>query len=64
MDFQLGLERDEIMKRLGRLAKHYAWFKNQYIARGLAPVVDKAIAQSPTSEFAQALIEIEGWLYA
>jgi hypothetical protein len=64
MDFLLNLERDEIMQRLGLLAKQYAWFKNQYIARGLAPLVDKAIAQSPTSEFAIALKEIEEWLYA
>ncbi|MBS0225717.1 MAG: AAA family ATPase [Proteobacteria bacterium] len=64
MDSTLGLERGEIMKRLGYLAKQYAWFKNQYIARGLAPVVDQAIAQSPTSEFALALREIEAWLYA
>lgn len=64
LDFLLGLEREEIMRRLGRLAKQYAWFKNQYIARGLAPLVDKAIAQSPTSEFALALREIEEWLYA
>ncbi|HIE5648758.1 TPA: ATP-dependent nuclease [Stenotrophomonas maltophilia] len=64
MDFLLNLEREEIMQRLGRLAKQYAWFKNQYIARGLAPLVDKAAAQSPTSEFAIALKEIEEWLYA
>lgn len=64
MDFLLNLERDEIMQRLGRLAKQYAWFKNQYIARGLAPIVDKMIVQSPTSEFALALREIEEWLYA
>lgn len=64
MDCLLNLERDEIMQRLGLLAKQYAWFKNQYIARGLAPLVDKVIAQSPTSEFAIALKEIEAWLYA
>lgn len=64
MDCLLNLERDEIMQRLGLLAKQYAWFKNQYIARGLAPLVDKVIAQSPTSEFAIALKEIEEWLYA
>lgn len=64
MDCLLNLERDEIMQRLGLLAKQYAWFKNQYIARGLAPLVDKVIAQSPTSEFAIALKEIEQWLYA
>lgn len=64
MDLELGLERDEVMQRLGRLAKQFAWFKNQYIARELAPLVDKAIAQSPTSELAIALREIEEWLYA
>lgn len=64
MEFTLGLDRGEIMQRLGRLAKQNAWFKNQYIARGLAPVVDQAITQAPISELARALKEIEEWLYA
>lgn len=64
MDLMLGLDRGEIMQRLGRLAKQNAWFKNQYIARGLAPVVDQAITQAPISDLARALKEIEEWLYA
>lgn len=64
MDVMLGLDRQEIMQRLGLLAKQNAWFKNHYIARGLAPVVDRAVAQGPTSELALALKEIEEWLYA
>lgn len=64
MDSELGLEREVIMQRLAVLAKQYAWFKNQYIARGLASIVDEAITQSPKSELAVALREVEAWLYA
>ncbi len=64
MDATLGVDRREIMKRLGLLAKQNAWFKNQYISRGLAPVVDHAVAQATKSEIALALKEIEEWLYA
>jgi len=64
MDAQLLLEREEIMRRLGLLAKKYAWFKNQYIARGLAPIIDKATAHSQQSELATALRKIEEWFYA
>lgn len=64
MEFELGLEREEIMRRLAGLAKQYAWFKNRHVARGLAPIVDDAIAKSPRSELALAIREIEAWLYA
>lgn len=63
MDSMLGLERGVIMQRLANLAKQYSWFKNRYIARELAPVVDEATTQSPTSELALAMREIEAWLY-
>lgn len=49
MDSALGLERKHVMQRLASLAKQYGWFKNQYIARGLAAIVDEAAGESENS---------------
>lgn len=40
------------------------WFKDQRIARDLAPIVWNIAAEAPTSPLAAALAQAESWLYA
>lgn len=60
----LNLERPVIIQRLAQLSKDNSWFKNRYIARGLADLVDQSVVETDESELAIALAEIEAWLYA
>jgi hypothetical protein len=49
---------------IAEVAAKKDWFKNQRIARGLAPIVWKIAQESPTSSLALTLAAAEAWLYA
>jgi len=63
-EFEPPIDRKSVLERLGKLAKTKSWFKNRYISRRLAAIVDKSALEDDWSELALALQEIEGWLYA
>lgn len=63
-DFSPGVEREVLIDRLGILAKNNGWFKNRYISRGLAGLIDGAVREEPSSELGMALTQVEAWLYA
>ena len=63
-EFVPPVDRKSVLERLGKLAKTNGWFKNRYISRRLAVVVDKSALKDDWSELALALQEIESWLYA
>lgn len=62
--FEPPVDRKSVLERLGKLAKTKGWFKNRYISRRLAVIVDRSALEDDWSELALALQEIEGWLYA
>lgn len=63
-EFAPPVDRKSVLERLGKLAKTNGWFKNRYISRRLAVIVDKSALKDDWSELALALQEIESWLYA
>lgn len=64
LDLLTGIDREVLLERIAVVAKDNGWFKNRYVARTLAQIVDEAVFEEPSSELAQALRQVENWLYA
>jgi hypothetical protein len=49
---------------LAEIARRKKWFKDQRIARDLAPIMERILREAPASPLAQVLARIEAWAYA
>lgn len=49
---------------LADIAHRKKWFKDQRIARGLAPIVERIVKEAPASPLALTLSRVEAWAYA
>lgn len=58
-----GLERDELISRLSDAARNNSWFKNKFVARGLALLVDEMVRRKLLSPLAPVLARNEQWIY-
>lgn len=54
----------QLREAIGEVAARRKWFKDQRIARGLAPLVWRIATENVTSPLATALAQAETWLYA
>ncbi len=58
------LDGPSLRTAIAEVADRKRWFKDERIARGLAPIVWQIFLENPASPFALTLHKIETWLYA
>jgi hypothetical protein len=62
--FSSALDGAQLRAAIAEVAHRKGWFKDQRIARGLAPIVWKIITENPAAPIAHAILQAETWLYA
>jgi hypothetical protein len=54
----------QLRQAIATVAERKRWFKNQRVARDIAPFIWQIAGASPTAPITRCILQAEGWLYA